>query len=194
MIRVNLLPYRAQRWRVALLKHLVVFVGVLLVVVVVIIGVHVVTSAHLDGLTETQSSLVAENRRLRKKIGQIRNIDKLRADVEGKLAVVDKLQVGRFRSLAVLLALAEAIPENVWLNSLQDAGTKIKVTGYGESNNAVAGFMRALDRSPRFSHVQLGVIKRGRIGKTTVRNFSLSMDEVVVTPDPVKIKKHRRRR
>ncbi|MDX8408515.1 MAG: PilN domain-containing protein [Mariprofundales bacterium] len=194
MIRISLLPYRAQRWRLALLKHVVVVAAVLLAVLLLIAGVHMVTSGHLDGLTAQKSALEKENLRLRKKIGQIRNIDKLRENVEGKLAVVDKLQVGRFRSLSAMLALSAAIPENIWLKSMKDTGKGLRVSGYGESSNAVANFMRSLDRAPRFSGVKLGEIRRSKSGGVTVRKFSLTMDVVALTPEPVKKKKHRRRK
>ncbi len=194
MIRISLLPYRAQRWRLALLKHVVVAAVVLLAVLLLIAGVHMVTSGRLDGLTEQKSALAKENLRLRKKIGEIRNIDKLRKNVEGKLAVVDKLQVGRFRSLTALLALSAAIPENIWLKRIQDSGKGLRLSGYGESSNAVADFMRALDQAPRFSNVKLGEIRRSKVSSATVRKFSLTMDLVSLKPKPVKKKKHRRRK
>ncbi|MDQ6965241.1 MAG: PilN domain-containing protein, partial [Mariprofundales bacterium] len=148
MIKLNLLPYREQRWRLQLLKIVAVVLVVLLVVITLITTVHLTTSGHLDGLLAEKRALMQENQRLKRKIGKIRNIDKLRTDVEGKLAVVDQLQAGRFLSLQALLAMSKAIPENVWLRTVTNSGKKFSIQGYGESNNAVAELMRQLDASP----------------------------------------------
>ncbi len=193
MIKLNLLPYRAQRWRLQLLKLVVITLSVLFVVIALITTVHLVTSAHLDGLIAKKQALMEENRRLRKKIGKIRNIDRLRKDVESKLAVVDRLQAGRFLSLRALLALSRAIPENVWLNSIKNSRKRIFIQGQGESNNAVAEFMRQLDASPDFTNVNLDVIKRATVDGVKVRRFTLTMEQVDWSA-PAKKKKKKRRR
>jgi len=165
----------------------------LLVVIALITTVHLITSGHLDGLIAEKKALTEENRRLKHKIGKIRNIDKLREDVEGKLAVVDRLQAGRFLSLKMMLALSRAIPENVWLNSITNNDKKIAIQGQGESNNAVAEFMRQLDASPDFTKVNLAVIRRTKVDGVKVRSFNLTMEQVDQNA-PVKKKKKKRRR
>ncbi|MDX8414188.1 MAG: PilN domain-containing protein [Mariprofundales bacterium] len=195
MIKVNLLPYREQRWRLQLLKIVVVASAVLLAVVALIITVHVITSSHLDGLVAEKKALMQENQRLKRKIGKIRNIDKLRADVEGKLAVVDRLQAGRFLSLQALLAMSKAIPENVWLRTIKNGGKKFSIQGQGESNNAVAELMRQLDASPDFTKVNLDVISRSTVDGIKVRAFNLTMEQVDRnTPVKKQEKKHKRGR
>jgi len=195
MIKVNLLPYREQRWRLQLLKIVVVALAVLLAVVALITTVHVITSSHLDGLVAEKKALMQENQRLKRKIGKIRNIDKLRADVEGKLAVVDQLQAGRFLSLQGLLAMSKAIPENVWLRTIKNGGKKFSIQGQGESNNAVAELMRQLDASPDFTNVNLDVISRSTVDGVKVRTFNLTMEQIDRNA-PVKKqeKKHKRGR
>ncbi len=191
MIRINLLPYREQRWRLQLLKLVSITVSVLVVVILVMTTVHLITSGRLEGLRAEKATLQKENARLKRKIGKIRNIDKLRKDVEAKLAVIDTLQAGRFRSLRSLLALSKSLPESVWLTSIRDNGKGFLVVGKGESNNVVAEFMRQLDASPNFANVRLDVIKRGEVNGVKVRAFTLSMDLVDLNNEP---KKRRRRR
>jgi len=193
MIRLNLLPYRALRWRLKLLKMVSVTVAVLLAVVALIVTVHLITSSHLDGLMAEKKALQQENLRLKRKIGKIRNIDKLRADVEAKLAVIDTLQAGRFRSLRLLLALSRALPENVWVDSIRDDGKRFSIQGQGESNNVVAEFMRQLEELPSFANVRLDVIQRSSVNGVTVRKFALSMEPVDLAGGTEKKKRRRRR-
>jgi type IV pilus assembly protein PilN len=66
----------------------------------------------------------------------------------------------------------------VWLKSIDNKGEKIKISGLGESNKAVANFMRALDQEAIFSDIALSKITRVKIGKIPVRDFSLTMTRV----------------
>jgi len=178
MIRINLLPYRAQRRQNQIIQHLVILLGLIAITASMLFFVDVYKTSELTALEDEFSSLKAQNDVLKKKIGKIRNLDKLRADVERKLALVDKLQEGRFHSLVTLNGLAEVIPENVWLTSIADTGESLAISGLGESNKAVANFMRALDQSPFFANVSLKTITRTQAGNVPIRQFSLTMSRV----------------
>jgi len=178
MIRINLVPYRGARRQHQILQHIAAALGVAGLAILISLGAYLYGSSKLTDLKYSLASLNAQNRLLGKKIGKIRNLDKLRANVQRKLTLVDQLQHGRFRSLETLLALSRAIPENVWLLSMTDTGGNIGLNGMGESNKAVAAFMRALDHEPEFSGVSLQLIERRAIGQAPVRDFSLKMRRV----------------
>jgi len=178
MIRINLIPYRAARRQRQILQHIAAALGVVGLAVVISLGMHIYATSTLSGLQQNLASLTAQNRALNKKIGKIRDLDKLRADVERKLNLVDQLQHGRFRSLETLLALSRAIPENVWLLDVKDSGGNLELNGLGESNKAVANFMRALDQEKQLTAVNLQVIRRETVGAVPVRRFSLKMQRV----------------
>jgi type IV pilus assembly protein PilN len=180
MIRINLLPYRAERRQKQILLHLGAAIGAVLLAVLISVGMNWAATSTLSDLQDEFGQLQAQNRILMKEIGKIKNLDKLRADVERKLKLVDKLQHGRFRSLNTFVELAKVIPENVWLTSIKDTGQKIHLTGLGESNNAVANFMRALDASSIFSNVQLQVISRVEVSGVAIRKFDLVFDRVAL--------------
>ena len=178
MIRINLLPYRSERRLTQILQHIAVL---LIVVSVAGLGVFVADlwkSSELTALEDEFAELKAQNDILRIKIGKIKDLDKLRADVERKLALVDELQQGRFHSLVSLSGLADLIPENVWLSSIGDVGGNLSISGMGESNKAVANFMRALDESTLFSNVRLQTIARSSSGGVPIRHFSLTLSRV----------------
>jgi type IV pilus assembly protein PilN len=178
MIRINLLPYRTERRQKQILQHLIAAVGALVLAVAISLSMQWMATSNLSDLQDEFGRLQAQNHALMKEIGKIKNLDKLRADVERKLKLVDQLQHGRFRSLNTFVELAKVIPENVWLTSVKDTGKQINLTGLGESNNAVANFMRALDASPIFSNVRLQVITRTQVGGVAVRQFDLVFDRV----------------
>ncbi|MDX8407496.1 MAG: PilN domain-containing protein [Mariprofundaceae bacterium] len=183
MIRVNLLPYRDARRHQQILQHLGAAAAVIAFAGILSLGAHWIASSELSSLQEEYTQLKAQNDVLKKKIGKIRNLDALRADVERKLKLVDTLQKGRFRSLVTLNEIARVIPENVWLTSVTNDGPTIKMSGLGESNKAVANFMRMLDESKIFTNVSLSVISRVDAGGVPVRSFSLSLTRIDA-PEP----------
>lgn len=178
MIRINLISYRVARRQQQIMQHLNVFIGVIVVAVLLALAAHTSSSLNLTELKEETLQLQNQNQELKKKIGKIENLASLRADVEHKLEVVDRLQEGRFRSLKTLNEIAQLIPENVWLTKIKDNGDTLELSGLGQSNKAVASFMRKLDRSPLFSNIQLSVISRVTREGVPVRKFSLEMNRL----------------
>jgi len=153
--------------------------AVVLVIVLIVIGLNTYIGGVLSDLQAEKAQLQQQNAKLAKKIGELTGLDKLRADVESKLALIDRLQAGRFETLNALAEVAKVIPENVWFSSAVDRGGRLQYTGFAESNKAVANFMRALDQSPLFEHINLQVIQRQVINDMPVRSFKLTLDRVV---------------
>jgi len=176
MIHVNLLPYRNARRQNEILQHLGVAFGVIGLAALISLTAQWVATSDLSSLQDEFTQIKAQNQILKKKIGKIKDLDALRSDVERKLELVDRLQEGRFRSLKTLYEMARVIPENVWLKSIADSGDTIRITGLGESNKAVANFMRELDGSDIFSNVNLQVISRVDAVGVPVRDFTLTLN------------------
>ncbi len=173
MIRINLIPHRAQFRQLQIIEYLAVFTSAILLVVFLIIVVDVWETDTLTDLQEEQASLKAQNAHLSKKIGELRNLDNLRKEVEGKLEIVDELQAGRFRTLVTLDAIAQGIPQNIWVKRMKDSSGSLSLDGYGESSKAVANFMRALESSVLFDDVRLKVDQSDTVDGVQVRRFTL---------------------
>jgi len=178
MIRINLIPYRAERQQQQIMQHVTAFFAVVTVASLLALGAHTAASLQLASLKEDTMTAQKQNEVLKSKIGKIDNLANLRSDVEHKLKIVDRLQEGRFRSLKTLHAIAIVIPQNVWLDEIHDTGGDISLSGLGESNKAVASFMRKLDQSPLFTNVRLGEISRVMVNGLPVRRFSLKLARV----------------
>jgi len=155
---------------------------VVIVAVLLILGAETSASLQLSELKDETIRLQQQNAELKKKIGKIKNLANLRSDVERKLDIVDRLQEGRFHSLKTLHEISQLIPDNVWIKSVKDKGDKIELSGLGESNKAVANFMRKLDQSSLFADIQLLVISRITVDGLPVRTFSLNMSRVDELP------------
>jgi len=182
MIRINLIPYRVARQQQQTMQHVSTFLVVVVVAFLLALAAHTFASLQLADLKEETITVQKQNDDLKSKIGTIANLANLRTDVERKLKIVDRLQEGRFRSLKTLHAISIVIPENVWLDKITDTGSSIELSGLGESNKAVASFMRKLDKSPLFTNVRLGEISRVMKSGLPVRRFSLKLTHVDEKP------------
>ncbi len=174
MIRVNLLPHRTAFRQQQILEHVIVFVGVVLVALALVIAVNMMASQTFSDLQDEVTSLKAENQVLSRKIGALSGLDNLRQDVEAKLAIVDELQAGRFRSLKTLYEIANSLPENIWLDRVADRAGALSISGTGESSKAVANLMRALSESEAFADVGLTVDQILELDGMELRQFSLT--------------------
>jgi len=193
MIRINLIPYRAERQQQQIMQHVTAFFAVVTVASLLALGAHTAASLQLASLKEDTMTAQKQNEVLKSKIGKIDNLANLRSDVEHKLKIVDRLQEGRFRSLKTLHAIAIVIPQNVWLDEIHDTGGDISLSGLGESNKAVASFMRKLDQSPLFTNVRLGEISRVMVNGLPVRRFNLKLGRVEAGKAKATSSKQRRR-
>jgi len=178
MIRINLLPHRDEHRRNQILQYILVALAALVVTIVLLLSSYSWSSLQLDDAQDRLRSVQDENRSLKIKIGELSKFKEVQAEVQSKLDLVDTLQRGRFRSLESMQGLSFAIPKNVWLTDVKDSGGKISIDGLGESNRAVAAFMRALENQKVFSGVNLQLIKRESRGGVALRSFSLTMSRI----------------
>lgn len=186
MIRINLLPYRDLRRRSQILKYVLIALASLFVTCVILLASYSWANMDLADANSSLQDIQSQNKVLKAKIGELSKFKEVQAEVQQKLELVDKLQRGRFRSLRTMQALSESIPKNVWLTRVQDNGGTISISGLGESNRAVSGFMRALQDQNVFSGVSLQVIKRESLSGVALRSFSLTMNRMEeISPESV---------
>ncbi len=175
MIRINLLPYRAKLRQRQILFHIAWFLAVVATVVVLCISVNIVQNVRLASRIEKQKELGAKIKKLNRILKEIDGLREKREEVQGKLRIVDELQVGRFRSLNMLYEISRIIPKNVWIDSLGDGRTEITIKGGAGTSEGISEFMRALDESPYFQKdsIRLGSVKEAKEKGTPIRVFDI---------------------
>jgi type IV pilus assembly protein PilN len=144
MIRINLLPVRAVKKREMGRQILALFALVLIGAGVGNYFWYSDRAAERDrnqlGITQAKNK-IAE---LDKVIGEVKNINARKQDVEKKLAVLNDLRKGRSGPVRMLDALSTAMPKKVWLRKFTEESGKVALTGSAVSHDEVAEFMRGL--------------------------------------------------
>ena len=190
MMRINLLPHRAEKRRARQIQF------------IAISAISVVLGAVLVGFVQvainTQiSSQERRNTYLNQEIAildsQIAEIKKLEAETKALLErknVVEGLQSTRSDVVHLLDQMLRILPDGVYLKSLKQTGNKINLIGYAESNARVSTLMRAIDDSPWLDSATLVVVSStkagaGRISEFTL-HFNLTKQQTAVNPATAK--------
>ncbi|MBI3223083.1 MAG: PilN domain-containing protein [Nitrosomonadales bacterium] len=176
MIRINLLPHRAEKRRArqvqfAALGFISVVLGALLVGIV-----HIAIGTQIDYQGRRNQYLKQEIIVLDKQIAEIK---KLREQTQSLLArknVVENLQSTRSDTVHLLDQMLRILPDGIYLKTLKQAGNKINLVGYAQSNARISTLMRAIEDSPWLDSPALIVITATNANGSRVSEFTLTFN------------------
>jgi type IV pilus assembly protein PilN len=175
VIRINLLPHRAER-RKTLRQQFFALSGLVAVLagVVWFVGFSYISN-QIDRQTEKNTFLKKEIAGLDK---QIEEIKKLKEETESLLVrkqVIESLQANRSETVHLFNELAKQLPVGVFLRSIKQEQQKITLIGYAQSNARVSTLMHNLDESPVLERPALIEIKAAMVGKRRMNEFTLNI-------------------
>ena len=174
MIRINLLPHRAEK-RAQRRRDFYVLIGLAFgAAVVAVIAVAFVINAYIGIQRDRNDFIKAENRKLDE---QIKEIASLRQDLEALKArqqAVEDLQADRNLPVHLLDELVRQVPEGVYLQSLRQDNLRVALTGVAQSNERVSEFLRNVSSSsawvtaPELIEIKAIVLNTRRLFQFTV--------------------------
>lgn len=188
MIRINLLPHRAEKRRRRKIQFGVLS-GLSFALGVLVVGLgYGYLSARIFYQDQRNNYLNGEIAKLDK---QIEEIKRLRQQVKALLArkdVVEKLQSTRADVVHLMDQMLRILPQGVYLKSLKQVGDNVSITGYAQSSARVSTLMRAIDESPWLESPQLIQVRAAVIGKVRTNEFAMNfkISKAPATPPPTK--------
>jgi len=186
MIRINLLPHRAEKRRVRQLQFIVLSVLSLVLGAVLVGLVHVAIGTQISYQERRNEYLKQETAVLDKQIAEIK---KLREQTQSLLArknVVENLQSTRSDVVHLLDQMLRILPEGIHLKAVRQTGLKISLVGYAQSNARVSTLMRSIEDSPWLDSPTLLEIHAVNVGGTRMSEFSLNFNLTRQESAPVK--------
>jgi type IV pilus assembly protein PilN len=190
MIRINLLPHRAEKRRARKVQFVALAITSGLLGVLLIAFVHGVLSAKIAYQERRNNYLKQEIVILDK---QIEEIKKLREETNALLTrknVVERLQSTRTDVVHLLDQMLRILPDGVYIKTLKQAGNKITMVGYAQSNARVSTLMRAIEDSPWLDspalvEIHASTVNSGRVSEYTL-TFNLTKAEASAVAPAVK--------
>ena len=174
MAHINLLPWRDQLRKERQKNFFITLAIAAVVAGLAVAAVHFHIQTLIDFQESRNNRLQQEIAAADKKIKEIEQLEKRKADLIARMQIIEQLQASRPEAVHVFDEMVQTIPDGVHLNKFSYKGKSISLDGEAQSNARVSTYMRNLDGSPWLKDPRLGQIeKRG-----TVRNFGMTVAQV----------------
>jgi len=173
MIRINLLPYRAERRKEAVRRQVAIFlIGVFaLCVILILYNSHLKSNIlELDDNIKTTKLELAKYKKI---LAEIASIKKELSTLKKKIEVIKGLSQNRKEPVVLLETMSELmIPKRMWLTNFEEKDKNIAIAGIALDDKTIADYMKRLEK--KFSNVQLGPITLITRDGLKLKNFKLS--------------------
>ncbi len=176
MIRINLLPHRAIK-RQALQRQFVwVAVGFAVIGVGIWLLVHSMLAESIENQLGRNKFLDEQIVELDKQIEEIKKLREQTAQLLARKKVVESLQANRAEAVHLLDELVRQLPDGVYLKGVKQAGQRVSINGYAQSNARVSTLMRNLESSPWLEQATLVEIKTAVQNNQRLSEFQLNIN------------------
>ena len=173
MARINLLPWREELYREKQREFIVTLMGGVIIAGLIVLMSHL----HFQGMIENQNQrnafLQNEIEVLNKRIGRIKELEKMKDNLLARMNVIQELQSSRPESVHLLDELVRTLPDGVYLKRFAQQTHKLTMDGVAQSNARVSDYMRNIDNSQWFTGPRLDVINTTEANRRRIANFTL---------------------
>jgi type IV pilus assembly protein PilN len=124
---------------------------------------------------------------LDQRIGRIKELEKLKADLLARMNVIQELQRSRPESVHLMDEMVHTLPDGVFLNKFIQKAKGLSMNGVAQSNARVSDYMRNIDSSDWLTNPKLDLIKTTEENRRRLANFQLRGKQKVHKPKTDKV-------
>ena len=155
MIRINLLPAKESERALGQRQQRALAALGLTVALLIMIVPYAIQGRRLSSIETETAQVQEEIKRYDERVKEVRDLDKLKEELQTKLRIIEDLNHKRIGPARVLSDLSIATPDNLWVNDFKETGGASTISGMALDNQTIAFFMRQLQTSPYFYNVDL---------------------------------------
>jgi type IV pilus assembly protein PilN len=156
MIYINLLPVRQIKQKAAARQQIVAIFIAFLVLLSILILVEFFQLNKIHQFNDEISVLNAEKQKHAATLRLIKRLEKDKALIEKQISIVKQLKKSSSLTVHILDEIASLTPtERMWLTSLSQNGTSLRISGMALDNRTIAQFMEDLKSSPYITDINL---------------------------------------
>jgi type IV pilus assembly protein PilN len=187
MIHINLLPVRQLKKQALLRQQLYIFGAIIAVVSMGVGTVWMLDRRAIAQLEAEQAMLRADLERLKPIVDEVNTLERREKLLNTRIETIQRLRSNQRGPVRVLDELSRNLPEQAWLETIDESAGMYKVAGYALTNFAVADLLRNLQRSKEFIGVDLVSSEQVVIAKRDVKKFIIQFQRAAapVKPDAV---------
>jgi type IV pilus assembly protein PilN len=174
MIRINLLPFRAERKKENVRRQVSLFLLSLVLVLLVLFYYNYNLSSKIGKLNKRITATKADLQKYDKINKEIARIKKTLENLRKKMAIIDQLESDRHAPVVLMDTMTQVlVQKRMWFTSLSVQGTSVNISGIALDEKTVADFMVRLQNSGLFSNVVLKTIKRQEVQNSNLKSFQI---------------------
>jgi type IV pilus assembly protein PilN len=166
MVRINLLPHREARRKERKTAFVAMLIAAVFVGGLLVLAVGGVIATRIAAQNERNAFIQAENAKLDVQIKEIATLKQEIEALKARQQAVEDLQSDRNQPVYLMDELVKQVPEGTYLRSFKQAGQKVTLNGYAQSNERVSELLRNLGNvSPWLERPDLVEIRAATTGQ-----------------------------
>ena len=186
MARINLLPWReAERKKRQQEFGMLVLAGVLMTVVA-LVAAHMQIESLIQAQNQRNAYLEREIAVVERQISEIRDLGKTKASLLARMNIIQELQSSRPQIVHLFDEVVTTLPDGVFLDRIDQSGTKVVMVGQAQSNARVSAFMRNIEDSAWLGQPRLDFIESKEATGTGLSHFKLTASQISQTAEEKK--------
>ena len=172
-VKINLLDWRTELKNVRQQQFFVTLgAGALLAIGSIAVVYYGVSNA-IDYQRQRNAFLQQQIVEMDKKIKEIEELEKVKANLLARMKVIEELQASRAAMVHFFDEILNTLPEGVYIKGLRQAGANVTIEGVAESNNRVSAYMKNIESSRWFADPKLVVINTKDVAKRRQSEFQM---------------------
>jgi type IV pilus assembly protein PilN len=184
MIQINLLPVRQLKRQVVLRQQLYMFAAIIATVSLGVGGVWLMDRRAIAQNEAEQAELHVTLERLKPIVDEVSTLERREKLLNARIETIQRLRSNQRGPVHVLDALSRNLPDQTWLETIDESAGVYKVAGFALTNFAVADLLRNLQRSKEFTGVDLILSEQVMIANREVKKFIIQFQRGMSAAQP----------
>lgn len=173
-VKINLLDWRTELKNARQQQFLVMLGGGALLSIGAVLAVYLGVDSAIEYQQGRNRFLENQIVEMDKKIKEIEELEKVKANLLARMKVIEELQASRAAMVHFFDEILNTLPEGVYIKSLHQAGPSVTIEGVAESNNRVSAYMKNVESSHWFAEPKLVIINTKDVNKRRQSEFQLT--------------------
>ena len=168
MIKVNLLPFRAERKKENIRQQVSIFVLSIIFVLFSMYYYNVSLNNKISDYNVKIENINNEIAKYNKIVKEVKDIEKKLAVLNKKTNVIKTLELTRKEPVRLLDTMTSMVMQKrMWFTRLEAKETTVTIKGFALDNKTVADFMTRLENSTLFDSINLTTLKQQKYNNLT---------------------------
>ena len=173
MAKINLLPWREELRKQKQQEFGFLAGGAAVIAALAVLLAHLHINGLIDNQNQRNAFLEKEIDILDQRIGRIKELEQLKANLLARMNVIQELQRSRPESVHLMDEMVRTLPDGIYLKKFTQKGKALTMDGIAQSNARVSDYMRNIDNSLWLKNPRLDLIKTTEVDRRRIANFTL---------------------